>query len=332
MRVLLLVALLLALAGCDGSPLESSLAARADLAPAAFAIETPVARAPAEPREAPKRADASLDRSGESPIKSHVLFLPPSFSSADGAFDVVIFFHGHRPIVRESFERANLDAAVISVNLGEGARLYEQAFVAPGGLAGLLARAPQILEKRGLRDARVRRIALASWSAGYGAILRILAQPEHAQRVDAVMLLDGLHARRLPDSGAIDAQDLAPFAVFAERAARGEALMIVTHNDIVPERADLASVTASVELLLDRLDLERTPDARPVLPPSLTAIEGVYSSRKRFELSSASVARRKGFVVRGFAGRTPEDHIAQLLALGPLALEPLGERWHAPEG
>lgn len=329
MRALCLGTALLAIAGCDDHPLA---AARADLAPAALAVEAPAA-APEAPAAAPAaRADDQLDRGGDSPISGHVLFLPPAFASADGAFDLVFFFHGHRPIVRESFELAHLNAAVVSVNLGEGAALYEQAFVTPGGLGRLLERAPEILEKRGLRGARVRRVALASWSAGYGAILRVLAQPDHAARVDAVMLLDGLHARRLPVTGAIDEQDLAPFAAFAERAARGDALMIVTHNHIVPEREDLASVTASADVILARVGAERAPDVGPIEVPSLAAIDGVYSKKKRFDLASESVAQKGGFLVRGFAGRTPEDHIAQLLALTPLALAPLRERWHPPEG
>lgn len=313
---------LLALVACDAAPVFE---AHADLAPAALTVEVP--KEEEAPPAPPPRADEALDRSGKSHIAEHVLFLPPAFASADGAFDLVIFFHGHRPIVRESFEQANLNAAVVSVNLGEGAGLYERAFVTPGALQKLLDRAPKILAQRGLRDPSIRRVALASWSAGYGAILRILAQPQHARRVDAVLLLDGLHARRLPGTGAIDPQDLAPFAAFAERAARGEALMVVTHNHIVPERDDLASVTASVDLLLDGLDLARQPDARPVDMPALAAIEGVYSRKKHFGLASESMARKNGFIVRGFAGRTPEDHIAQLLGLAPLALAPLRHHW-----
>jgi hypothetical protein len=258
-----------------------------------------------------------------------VLFLPPAFQSADGSFDLVLFFHGHRPIVRESAELSALNAAVVSVNLGEGAGLYERAFVTPTALDDVLRRVPKILAKRGLERPRVRRIALASWSAGYGAILRILAQPEHAARIDAVLLLDGLHARRMPLTDSIDAQDLAPFAAFAERAARGEAFMLVTHNHIVPERDSLASVTESADLLLERIDLERKPDRGSVRVPRLRAVEGAYSASRRFDLDGESVARRQGLVVRGFRGRSPEAHIAQLLALAPLAFEPLRERWRA---
>ena len=40
---------------------------------------------------------------------------------------------------------------------------------------------------------------LGSWSAGYGAIREILKTPGSCERVDAVLLIDGMHAGYIGD-------------------------------------------------------------------------------------------------------------------------------------
>src|SRR5207244_3237469 len=44
------------------------------------------------------------------------------------------------------------------------------------------------------RSAKLGRLALSAWSAGYGSVSAILRVPTNAKRVDAVLLADGLHS------------------------------------------------------------------------------------------------------------------------------------------
>ncbi len=103
-----LVSMQLGAAGIDlraGSALQPAAAAAAVLrstgvaarveakAEAAAPLQaTPATAAPA--LAAADRADATLDRSAVIPIPDGIITIPASFASADGAYDLVIHFHG----------------------------------------------------------------------------------------------------------------------------------------------------------------------------------------------------------------------------------------------
>src|SRR4051812_29454183 len=95
-------------------------------------------------------------------------------------------------LVEDSFGVAGVNAAVVIVNLGIGSGVYEDRFSSPDELHELLARAQRTLERRGLAHAHLRRLGLSSWSAGYGAVLRIIENPALAEQVDSIVLLDGM--------------------------------------------------------------------------------------------------------------------------------------------
>ena len=67
-----------------------------------------------------------------------------------------------------------------------------------------------------------RRIALSGWSAGYGAVFRVLDRERDAVRVDAVLLADGLHASLDQTSKYerhVSIDHMAPFTAFADEAS-----------------------------------------------------------------------------------------------------------------
>ena len=328
--VFLCLALLLALAGCradEGREHGLSRAAFGGLAALAALVEAPK---PAGPR-----ADAALDRTGlskvRSTVKGHYILVPSTFSSSDGAFDLLLVFHAHRPVVLESVEQAKLNAIVVSTNWGEGAGSYERVFASPATLNALLKNIPPALASRGLEHPHIRRVAILSWSAGYGAVRGILSHPDNAARIDAALILDGMHAHLFPGSDEIDESEVDAYEAFARRAAAGDALFVATHNHIVPEGGKLASVTRTSQLVLDRLGIPRVPRTGTLVAPHLTANEGVYSDRQSFDLQLESVAQRGDFVIKAFSGREPDDHVSHLMCVGPLTLEPLVARWSRRE-
>ena len=193
-------------------------------------MEEPVVK-PA-PREA-ERADAALVRERRSPFYGGIFTLPPAFRSQDGAYDLVIHFHGNTELVEESFALSGLNAAVVILNFGNGSGAYEDRFANPITLPDVLARAQATMEKRGLAHAHLRRLALTAWSAGYGAVLKVLDQPALAEKVDAVLLLDGIHVGYGPGGEPL-LDRLAPFTRFAREAVKGDKLFSITHSDIVP--------------------------------------------------------------------------------------------------
>jgi hypothetical protein len=184
------------------------------------------------------------------------------------------------------------------------------------------------MSKRGLVGARLRRVAVSAWSAGYGAVERIIDNPAFAQRIDAVLLLDGIHVGFLAGSEELDRMRLEPFTRFARAAALGGKLFSITHSEILP--IGYAGTQATTDVLLQEVGVGRGPGgALPEMPP-LLSMEGILPKKKIRPLLPRSEARRGGLVVRGYAGDQPEDHLSHLMQMAVTALPDLVERWKAP--
>ncbi|MCA9594016.1 MAG: hypothetical protein KC776_11915 [Myxococcales bacterium] len=209
-----------------------------------------------------------------------------AFISADGGFDLVVHFHGHRP-ARKEFVRSGEDLVLLGVSLGIGAA-YGPPFADPKHFETLVSGVERALSRREARAVHVRRIALSSWSRGYEAIAEILTQPI-AEKVRALILLDSLHASREPAPGRLA---LEPFARFAERAARGETFFLVSHSSIDPP--DYASTTETARYLVAALGGVPTPALRKD-PLGLELFE-IYEKGRFYE--------------RGYTGNGKLDHCA----------------------
>jgi hypothetical protein len=290
--------------------------------------EPPAATSVIVPRAPSPRADEKLQRAGRTAFPGGYLALTPGFSSPDGVYDVVIHFHGNTDLVEQSLAYAGIGAVFVPQNLGVGSAPYEARFSVPGALAEVLDRVQAAMEKRGLAGARLGRVALVAWSAGYGAVLRILEQPAAAERLDAVILLDGLHIGRVPGRKRPAAPQIAPYERFARWAVEGRKLFTITHTDIAPDAFVGAHDTADV--LLGRLGVLRSADGEVVEIPDIPANQGVLSKAQRLPLQPLTLAQRGRLTVRGYAGDGPEHHIHHLMAMGSIALPDLASWWARP--
>lgn len=318
-----------------GSVLQPAAAAAAVLrkaghvAPAVLRAEAaaPVkaraeAAAPAIALEA--RADATLDRSAVIPIPDGIITIPSSFSSADGAYDLVVHFHGVNDVVHAGFERAGLNAVVMIINMGISSAAYETRFGIRSYLPALLAKAQAALAARGLRDARLRRVALSAFSAGYAAVRGLLNQPGFADKVDAVLLLDGIHTGYMPLDRSLDMERLKPFGRFAEMAATGKKLMSITHSEIIPV-GDYAGTHESTDALLKLAGAQRAPGAGAAEQPVYELTGAAGEAKPRFV--PLSEAHKGAFHVRGYAGTQKPDHVRHLTRMAETALPDLVRHW-----
>jgi hypothetical protein len=275
-------------------------------------------------------ADAHVNRSGYSSIHNGacVVFVPKTFSSADGAYDLFLHFHGNTKVVLESAEHAGLNAIVAVVNLGTGSAPYEQAYAAPGSYELLLTDIERAVANRGLLTPRLRRVALASWSAGYGAIGTILEQRKGQDPLDSILVLDGIHTGFVGgDPAVLNAMNLGPFLRAARVAAEGELFFTITHSDVEP--VGYASTLATSSLLLDAVRATREP-ADPASAPEhvqLAAAEGAVAKKLEKNMEPETEARLGGLHVRGYRGNTPEHHMAHLLQMAATVLPELTARW-----
>jgi hypothetical protein len=180
----------------------------------------------------------------------------------DFGYDVVVHFHGQLPI-RKTLVQVAGGVTFVGIDKGLGSGSYSGPFHDPdlfprlrGCIEGALRRAS------GSPRAHIRHLALTAWSAGYGAVNEILKR--HSDQVDAVVLLDGLHAAWNPKHprhdrslSAVIAGPIQPTVDFARRASAGEKIFIFTHSRVDP--IDYPSTAQTADLLLAELGLERPP-------------------------------------------------------------------------
>jgi hypothetical protein len=297
----------------------------------------PVVPAETEPTVTPAptpeatRADAALVRKGRSPLAGGLLTIPPAFASADGRYDLVIHFHGNTDLVEESYDRTPLNAVVVIMNLGTGSGPYEDRFSNPLALPEVLGRVQNTLEKRGLRKPTLNRLALAAWSAGYGAVLRILEQPTLAEKVDSVVLLDGIHCGYKPKTTVLQLDRIAPFERFARAAIDHGKLFTITHSEITPI-GNYAGTRETTDALLQLVSVTRTPGGVEPPPVALASIDGVIARKSIRPLLPRSDTRAGGLHVIGYVGDQPEHHTMHLIEMSVTALPDLVQHWAAPAG
>lgn len=241
---------------------------------------------------------------------SSVLYLPPTFAPKRGSYDLLVHFHGEGRWQETNIERAKLDVAVVSVNLGVGTEPYASAFRGADAFERFIAMVQAAIAKTGRAEgATLRRIALSAWSAGFSSIASLL-NDQTVGRVDAILLADGFFTsfsdvkRRTVNTAGLE-----KFARFAAAAEHDEKLFAITHTTI--PTGPYPSVQECVTKLLEMLDLSKTP-ATAIGPRDLHQFYSVD---------------RGSFHIRGFEGTQAIDHVKQLQVMGETTYPWLKARW-----
>lgn len=216
------------------------------------------------------------------------LFLPA------GSRAILFFFHGGTWLPEVAAARNRV--AVVSVQAGSGSATYARLFNDPKRFLALLAEAES---KAGVRFGRV---MLGGWSAGCGAVRQILRTPESYARVDAALLIDGMHTDYVdgkpgPLESKIDPGNLEIWLQLGRDAMAGKKRMMVTHSEIFP--GTYASTTETADYLLAQLGLKR----RAALKWGPMGLQQL------------SEARAGKFLLVGYAGNSAPDHVDQLHSL-----------------
>lgn len=231
-------------------------------------------------------------------LKGAIMFTGPKVD-VNKPVPLIIHFHGVPWLMEYHIAKHFPRAALITVNLGSGSRVYGAPFSQPEMFQNLIDEAGRVLgSKKGWSS-----ITLVGFSAGYGAVRAILRHDVNFQKVDNVLLLDGIHASYVPegkllaDGGAIKADDLDSYIKFAREAVAGKKKFMISHSEIFP--AAYASTTECVDYLLATLGIKRTAKLKA----------GPLGMQ---QLSEVNVS---GFHIRGYAGNTGIDHGDQLQAM-----------------
>jgi len=239
------------------------------------------------------------------------VWIPERARSGD-VFDLVVHFHGTAWLPEQAVAGLGDHTVAAVLNLGTGSGAYDRAFADATTFDSLLVAITREVSAATGKPARVGRLTLVGFSAGHGAVRAILREPRHFARVDAVLLLDGMHTSYVPEGsllatgGTLDTTNLVAFANFARAAVRGEKRFLVTHSEIFP--GTFASTTETADWLLHSLGLRRKPVLR-------------WGPRGMQQLSAVRAGR---FELLGFAGNSAPDHIDQLHAMPELLARLLG--------
>ncbi|CAN5925104.1 hypothetical protein BH11MYX4_BH11MYX4_61130 [soil metagenome] len=245
-------------------------------------------------------------------------YLAPAadFVTSDGGIDVVFHFHAGQMAERQMKE-SGLNAVFVSCGFGIGSGPYATAFASPERFGRMLDELVKNVESStGKRGLHVRHLALASWSAGFAAVGKILGVDRYYAMVDSVVLNDSLHSQYLDPNPkaaaprAVDLKMIRSFIRFAKDASEGKkAAMVITHSAIVPP--DYASSTEATQALLTAIEVVATAVDEP-------------ASRKMTLTKRADIGNLH---VRGFKGGGPKDHFEHLHLLGEALQAWVVPRW-----
>ncbi|WP_460684071.1 hypothetical protein [Niabella aquatica] len=219
--------------------------------------------------------------------------------------DLLIHFHGSGNIVAFAAEKYKGNLIAVTVNLGSGSGVYSDVFKNDSAFALLEGAIWNTVAAKPGATLRKGNIILSGFSAGYGAIRSILSRPEYFSKVNAVLLLDGLHTSYIPerkvlaDGGSIDSAGLMPFIHFAKESAdqlHGKKFLF-THSEIFP--GTFVSTTEAAEYLLKELQMKTAPVLK-------------WGPGGMQQISEASKGNCK---ILGFAGNSAPDHVDHLQGL-----------------
>jgi len=221
------------------------------------------------------------------------LFVPAGMELARRA-RLLFFFHGGTWVPEVAAARNRV--AVVSVQAGSGSAAYVRLFEDPKRFLRLLDEAQA---KAGIHFGRV---MLGGWSAGCGAVRRILQAPDSYGRVGAVLCIDGIHTDYAeghpgPLESKLGADNLEIWLQLGRDAVAGRKRAIFTHSEIFP--GTFASTTETADYLAAQLGLR----PRAVLKWGPMGLQ---------QLSELRAGR---LLLIGYAGNSAPDHVDQLHSL-----------------
>ena len=228
------------------------------------------------------------------PLELGSLFVPENLKPGRGA-KLLFFFHGG-DWIPEIAARNQHNMVVVPIQAGAGSGTYEGLFRDPARFRNLIGEAEA---KSGLKFGE---IDLGGWSAGCGAVRKILSDSAAYDRVSRVLCLDGVHAgyaggKPGPVESELDTTNLEVWLRLARDAIAGKKRLLITHTEIFP--GTFASTTETADWLLHQCGLAAQPVVR--WGPMKTQI--------------LSETRSGGLLVVGFAGNSAPDHVDQLNSL-----------------
>ena len=238
-------------------------------------------------------------------LKAPIEVYIPVKSQEAKEVNLLIHFHGSSIPVKYAVDKQDKNFIAAIINLGTGSKVYYNQFEDSTLFLHIIDIIKKGFSRNLNHDLKINNIILSGFSAGYGAVKKILSSEKNYQAVSGILLLDGLHASYIPEEkvlyegGKIDSTAYSVFLRFAKDAVNQKdgKKFLFTHTEIFP--GTFVSTTESADFLLKQLNIH----AKPVL------------NWGPIGMQQLSDAKKGSFEIMGFAGNTAPDHVDHLEAM-----------------
>lgn len=250
----------------------------------------------------------------------HTLWIPADYQHRGKTVDLLFDFHSSPRMVRESVRQAGMNCVVVSVKYGGLSSAYRVPFSKDRQLFGkLLDAALAELRKQPdfADDTEWGKLAITSFSAGFGAVRELLKSAEYFEQIDAIYMIDSLYCGYVGDGterieqGVVHPGLMKDYLRYAQRAAKGEKVMIVTHCSLATP--GYASTLETADYLLEELGIQAEPTDAEVEPPKNSS----NPSQENDDQAPATLklyrtAKKEGFSLYGSPGRNGAEHLLHI--------------------
>jgi hypothetical protein len=258
--------------------------------------------------------------------------MPKSLNvDAEGGVDFVVHLNGAM-MADKDWRESGLNAIIASVAIAEvvGTAGYSRMFAGTDRLDWIVRETFADLKKHGeKRSLHVKRMMLVSWSAGMGGVTQLLGNSKVADKIDAVVLLDSLHAGYAnPKTGQgyvpipnqavmglgeewVERKAIQKFVRFAEKAKEGKKVFVMASSAILPPNYASCAETATAVLKEAGAETSEASD------------ENERGMKLKWKSDAGQLH------ARAFKGGGPHDHFDQLHLVGEMVRKFVVPVWNA---
>jgi hypothetical protein len=162
------------------------------------------------------------------------VFIPSTYYQRPGnVADVLVHFHGDPQTYWNNAQYANLNAIIVTVNYNGLSSAYSTPFSNSALFQQVLDEAlTKVRQQSDLPDnLQWDKLAVSSFSAGYGAVREILKSATYRNEIDALLAADSLYATTAADGTPLDSQ-MVDYKTFAGLARDGTKTFLFSHSQV----------------------------------------------------------------------------------------------------
>lgn len=169
-------------------------------------------------------------------LSTGTLYIPDGYQPPQDNADVMVHFHGADSVALQNLLQSGKSGVLIVINYGGLSAAYSAPFADRHLFRSILVEARDRLTEVYGRPIGIGRLALTSFSAGYGALRQILKYPEYDGMITDIVMADSLYAGYVMVNGQTvpDPNQIRDFVRMALRAAHSRITFTMTYSQLVP--------------------------------------------------------------------------------------------------